>query len=461
MEEQMQDIISKVQQDMRAAGALRPGDTVIAAVSGGADSVCMLHILKELSLRDSFRIVVCHVHHGIRGEEADRDAEFTDKLAGGLDLAFRRVDVDVPALARQGGLSLEEAGRLARYRCLQQVKEEEKADWIALAHHRDDQIETVLFHLLRGTGLRGLRGMLPVRGDRIRPLLGIGRTEIEEWLTERKLSWCTDSTNTDPEYARNRIRNRILPEMLLVNPGAGDHILRLAREAAERYEAVSARAETLEKDLVRYGRDEHPEGRIPAYVEISQDLRQGDFPREVTEELIFRQIALLAGSRKDITGKHIDAVYRLFEKETGKRTDLPYGLTAQRTYQGIKLTGRDRPSGPGELKVPEGHFRMTRMPYRPGEDLSAEDRRKKIDAARVRGHMVVRTMQAGDRITISDSGEKKKLGRLFTDARIPAELRQVWPVVADDEEVIWVVGLRLNARYKITEETKEIWLLEY
>lgn len=438
------NLLQRVREQIREHRMIRPGDTGIAAVSGGADSVCMVYLLHALSGELGFKLIVAHVHHGIRGEEADRDADYVGRLSRELGLECRVYHKDVPQIANASGESLEEAGRRVRYACFEELKQETGAAWIALAHHRDDAAETVLFHLIRGTGLRGLRGILPVQQDRIRPMLGLDREEIEGWLQDREIPYCTDSTNSDVTYARNRIRNIILPEMQRINPGAKEHILRLAGDAEERYARIL-------KEIQQTGINCDT-------IDACTIIPEGIQDPEVLGELIRRKIEVLAGSSRDISRKHIDSVAELFGKTTGKRADLPYGLEAVRSYEGVIL--RRAADEPAECGV-QGKITCIRRPYISGEDIPTEPYRKMLDADRVNGELVLRTPEPEDWITIRADGSRKKLQRYFIDAKVPQEERKNWPVVADDKEVLWIVGLRLSENCKVTEGTKNIYLIEY
>ena len=209
------------------------GDKIVLGVSGGADSVCLLHLLEECRPEWDLSLVVAHIQHGIRGAEAERDAAFVAGLAERLSLPFFLVEGDVPALARDSGMSEEEAGRKFRYEQLERIRREQKADRIAVAHHRDDQAETVLFRLFRGSGARGLAGMAPMRDRIVRPLLFAGRQEIETYLRQQGYEWREDSTNQDTVYSRNRIRREILPLIEeTINGRAGQHIADAAADVA-------------------------------------------------------------------------------------------------------------------------------------------------------------------------------------------------------------------------------------
>ena len=449
---------------------IAPGTTGIVAVSGGADSICLLNILSRLSETLDTGISVCHVMHGIRGEEAERDAEYVRQEAERLGITCRICERDVPALAKEEGLSLEEAGRKARYSCLEEYKEETGADWIALAHQREDQVETVLFHLLRGTGLRGLRGIRPIQGDRIRPLLEVSRGEIEIWLAEQGIGFCTDSTNLESDYSRNKLRNRILPELREINAGVDEHFLSLAKEAEELYDIQETKVEELRKDCICRSSGEPETVVLPNQLE---ELTDGE--NTVLGELILREMERLAGQRKDLTRKHISAVRELFGRETGKRLDLPYGMTAIRTYEGVELrkdredrsladdgAGAEASSDENEPMLFGKPVRISvvKRNYSPGEEIPDGVERVLLDAAAVQGEPILRKPKQGDMLTIHMNGGKKPLARFFTDRKVPAEQRKDYPVVADDAGILWVVGLRLSEHCKVTEQTTEVYEIE-
>ena len=439
------DMNRRIREELLGADGVCPGDTGIVAVSGGADSVFLLRILESLAEELKLRLVVVHVHHGIRGEEADRDAAFTKALAAELALPFREVRVDALQFAKDEHLSVEEAARILRFKALKEIKAEEGAAWIALAHHRDDLVETILFHLIRGTGLRGLRGILPRQEDCIRPLLSLYRSDITEWLKEKGYSWCEDTTNQDIHYARNRIRHRIIPEMLAVNSGAKEHLRRLAEDAAFRYNISTAEAEKLRDEVIR---------QQDGTVLITDMLFGKASAEEIREELLFSELSGLSRGRKDLTEKHLKAVLELREKESGKKISLPYGLEAMRTAEGILLYRRSGNTFSMELRV-------ERRPYTPGEPVPRDERSVLVDAALVHGEPVLRTPQEGDRIILGNEGQGKKLLRFFTDRKIPDIYRGMWPVVADEDGVFWVVGLRLDMRCRVTEDTKEVLCLSF
>ena len=381
----MDALMLEIKRYIEANQLIRPGDGVVVGLSGGPDSVFLLYALHTLQARMGFTLRAVHVHHGIRGAEADRDEAFSEKLCAKLDIPFQAVHVAAPAYAAQHGLSLEEAARILRYEALEAARQklgQATAAWIAVAHHLDDQAETVLHNLVRGAGLRGLAGMENRRNHVIRPLLSIKREDILKWLKQYDIPYVTDSTNADPHYTRNRIRSTVLPELREINPEASAHIAHsaaLLREADAYFHAlalqyVDAHATlTVAPDSANaIDRDAHtrpqtavfqdapvtlPEpgasarGTLPRPTALAENSAEGatEAPDEAT---ILRSIALpvtalreypelvrqyvysellrrIGTPQKDWSAVHYRDIDRLIFGPGGAHLDLPYRMSAE------------------------------------------------------------------------------------------------------------------------------------
>lgn len=340
---------------------IRPGDGVVVGLSGGPDSVFLLYALHTLQARMGFTLRAVHVHHGIRGAEADRDESFSEKLCAKLHIPFQAVHVAAPAYAAQQGLSLEEAARILRYEALEAARQQltTPTAWIAVAHHLDDQAETVLHNLVRGAGLRGLAGMENRRNHVIRPLLSIKREDILKWLEQNKIAYVTDSTNADPHYTRNRIRSTVLPELREINPEASAHIAHsaaLLREADAYFHALALRYVAAHATLTgdpdsanAVDRSAHTHPQAPSLPGPSVPLPEPDTPAEAT---ILRSIALpvtelkaypelvrqyvysellrrIGTPQKDWSAVHYRDIDRLIFGPGGAHLDLPYRMSAE------------------------------------------------------------------------------------------------------------------------------------
>lgn len=304
------------------------GDGIVIGLSGGADSVCLTYFLDSIREQYALKLYAVHVHHGIRGAEADQDEAFAEKCAERLGIPYESVKYDIPALAKQHGMSEEEAGRFYRYQYFREVVERRGCKWIAVAHHRDDQAETVLFHLLRGSGLRGMGGIRPVQNGIIRPLLAVSRQEIEQELRAEGIDWREDATNQECQYARNKLRNEVIPYLRReIQPEAVSHIAETALQLQEAWGYMSRQVKLAAEQMAFRG-----QGKIrlkrSAFLELDPALQP---------YVLLNLIEELAGNRKDIGKVHIRALMDLIQGDTGRRISLPYRLQAGRDYEEIWL----------------------------------------------------------------------------------------------------------------------------
>ena len=420
---------------------------VVVGVSGGADSVCLLRLLVQL--RDEtggLYIKAVHINHGIRGEEADSDQHFVEELCKELQVDCQVYFRDIPSMARENHLTEEEAGRIFRYECFEEEAlklSNGRNVKIAVAHNRDDLAETVLYNMIRGSSLFGLAGIQPVRGRIIRPLLMTDRAAIEQYLKEVGQDFRTDSTNLMTEYSRNKIRNVIMPILKEINEGATDHITDIALDARQLKKDVENEIENL------YYSDDHSASvRVETLRHLSS-LSQG--------ELVLGMIEACCGKRKDITRDHISSVIQLSEKESGKSVDLPYSLRAERIYERIEIRTVSG-EGQSETGVTDsiGTIEITTFPYTRDLEISKKEYTKMIDYDKIKFVLTLRTAEKDDYIVISSSGGRKKLSRFFTDNKIERSKRSKILVVADGNEIVWVVGYRLSESYKVTPETRTV-----
>ena len=456
-------MLKKVRDYMREHEMTAPGDAVIVALSGGADSVCLLTVLKQLATPE-FLLRAVHVHHGIRGAEADRDEAFAQKLCESLSVPLCVAYCHVPAYAAEHGLSEEEAGRILRY----QVLEKEAGKWeqelpagsrvkIALAHHRDDNAETILHHLLRGSGLTGLAGIRPVQGRRIRPLLCVGREEIRAYLEAEHISWCEDSTNQSPDYTRNRIRSQVLPLLkTAVNEQAEEHILQAGQIIGQADAYLRQQAEEIWQEAV-CGREEDL-----AAIPLTAFARQ---PEILKTYLIRHMLDQLHPGWKDIGSRHFTAIAELAGKPVGSRLDLPGGLMARTGYETLEIVRKmerevsvkTESGADGEIHgrqtVPELH--MTVFSRQKDQEIPKNQYTKWFDYDKIKGTLSVRTRRTGDYL-ILPSGGSKTIARYMIDEKIPKEKREQILLLAEGSHVLWVVGFRISEYYKIEEHTENI-----
>ncbi|MDO4337946.1 MAG: tRNA lysidine(34) synthetase TilS [Eubacteriales bacterium] len=480
----------KVRGYIRENQMLTQGDTVLAGVSGGADSLAMLAMLAEYKKEIKFDIHVIHVNHGIRGEEADGDQRLVEEICREWEIPCDVYRYDVPSLALKWKVGTEEAGRMARKKAFEEEGRKlgklsgeagkEHGLKIALAHNRNDLAETMLHNLCRGSGLRGLCSMRPVNGKIIRPVLCLDRKEIEHYLKERGISYAVDSSNLEDAYTRNRIRHKILPLLETdVNPQAIAHMAETARVAAQAEEYLTRKGRELaEKYLCREAvlLSEKESFNLKKSFSLEESFLLGESFFEAEPilisygvmEIFFR----LSGKRKDFTAFHIRQVQSLFGMQTGKRTELPYGLMAKREYGGVRIY-RMPPDGhkteqeaeweiiiPGTTVCSFGELSAKIFSYQK-EKIPQKKYTKWFDYDKIEGNLTVRTRRTGDFLIVNQDGGHKKLNRYMIDEKIPREERDHIPLVAADSQVLWMIGGRINERYKITPGTRRVLELKY
>ncbi len=475
----------KIRNMMKRCRMVSPGQRILAAVSGGADSVCLLAVLHALAPELSFSLEAVHVEHGIRGEESLQDCAYVERLCGKLGVRLTVRHIHVPELARQSGRTEEEEARIQRYRIFEETAEQCGAQRVAVAHHLGDQAETVLWNLIRGSGLRGLRGILPVRPLRdgqaasplvVRPLLETSREEIEQYLEACGLSYRTDRTNLDKTVTRNKIRHDILPDLIKLNAQAPRHIAQAAEEAAEAeayLERVTARAA---EGCIHCQADGQPVLLLARWQKEEPFIR-----RRLLRECIRR--ASGNGSLKDIGAVHVEALMGLACGGGEKSVRLPGELTAVRSYGQIRfLSGAEALSGavlpaagalyaqdarPGERWV-EVPFPGRQMVHYGGYCFSLECGcagesgicipKKRFTkwiayatiAQKESQKLCFRTRRPGDVLVVRQDGSRKKLSDYLIDEKIPSSLRDRVVLLAIGSEVLWVAGMRISEKARVT-----------
>jgi len=451
-------MIDKVLHYIEENHMLQAGDTVAAGISGGADSVCLLFILVKLREKIPFRLTAVHVNHRIRVEAAG-DAAYVEKLCRDWNCGFYYAEEDVRAYASAHRLSEEEAGRIIRYDAFRRALEDTGAPEgkIAVAHNKNDNAETVLFHLIRGCGLTGLTGIRPVRGRIIRPLLCVSRPEIERFLDENGLSYCIDRTNNDDTYTRNKIRHHILGfAEQEISSRAVSHIYDTSVILAEAEDYIR---ENTERALGRCARWEGKE------VIFQADIFCREHPM-IQKQCILYAIERAAGSRKDISAVHVENVRQLFFRKGNGRTDLPYGLTACREYGCVRLFGRDGGKEqaearevpvPGEIGWPGGMKLVTSVfPREKSQNIEEKTYTKWFDYDKIIKCLVLRGRQTGDYLQAYADGGRKTLKAYFIEEKIPRAKRDSIPLLADGSHILWIIGGRISEYYKIDEQTKTV-----
>ena len=431
-------------------------DTVVAGISGGADSVCLLLQLNAYRQKVPFDLKVVHVNHLIRSD-AGEDAAYVENLCKQMGIPFFLFEEDVEVIAGRDGISTEEAGRIVRYRAFEEVLQNSSPSGkIAVAHNKNDCAETVLFHLFRGSRLAGLQGIRPTRDQIIRPLLCISRQEIEEYLTGHQMSWCIDSTNNENTYTRNKIRNQLLPFVdQEICHNAIEHIAATAEEAA-------LLQDFLQKETRR---------ALELCVQQTEEGREVDIEKLNTyHELLRKQIILsileeLTPARKDITSTHVEDILKLCNTTGYHKVMLPYQLEAVKQYHMLEIRIRRKQQEneyyeievPGRVLLKDGRkVYFSLISPQKDEIIPRKTYTKWFDYDKILHCLVLRNRQSGDYLTVNQVLSHKKVKEYMIEEKIEKEERDKQLLLADEHHILWVLGRRISEAYKVSNETKRI-----
>jgi len=453
-----------------------PAAKVLLAVSGGADSTALLYAMRALSSENVFRaeMLCAHINHQLRGAEADSDEDFVIAQAARLKLAITTRQVDVRGYAGRNKLSIETAARELRIKNLLEIARANNCKAIATAHQKNDNAETILQRLTRGTGFRGLGGIWPMRVfgyefKFVRPLLCVRRDEIIEYLEQRNLKWRQDHTNADCTYRRNYIRHRLLPALqqdctgLLV-----EQLSELSESARRFYKLVCSRADEV-----------WPKTADCAGEKVTLDskmlLAQ---PQSVMVELIRRSLTAVGCGERDLTQRHYEGILQLAEQNvSGRKIELPSEFVVGAEYGNLIFSGPGKRPHPEEqivesteVEVP-GQTRFDRYLIETAIFEAEEDELEKFkagknnfierfDSDKIKPPLVVRFRRTGDRFVPLGLGEEKKVGKFLTASRVPQEARQKLLIVADSERIIWIWPIRIAEQAKVTSGTQKILQLQ-
>ena len=446
------------------------GEKLVVAVSGGADSVCLIHILANLQEELKLKLHIAHLNHQLRGAESEADASYVADLARQLAIPATMEKRDVKGYQARERLSLEEAAREVRYSFLAQVAGAIGAERVAVGHTRDDQIETILMHLIRGSGTRGLRGLQPATLWQsgvdsltiIRPLLEISHQETENYCHQHRLTPRLDASNLSLSPLRNRIRQQLLPFLESYNPGVAEALLRTGRIAGDDIDFLDEQVARLWDEVARQEKKS-----------IILDKKGFDqLPPTLKRYLLRALVERLLGSTKDIEMRHVEEMMSLATKAAGKRLSLPGGLTFSVEYNRYLLTsnltalspfpllkGEFPLNIPGETRLPGWRVEATIIKQ---EEMSEKDDfTAYLNLAKSGDKLMVRPRRRGDRFQPLGLAQPKKLGEFMIDAKIPNTWRGQIPIVCSEEQILWVVGWRLDERARVSRDTKQVLCLKF
>jgi tRNA(Ile)-lysidine synthase len=497
------NVLEAVRQELQQGrlDGLRPAETIVVGVSGGADSLCLLHVLKRLRSDYGWSLHVAHLNHRLRGAEAEEDMLFVALLALDWGLPCTIEVVDVRAVARRQRLSLEEAARQVRYGFLASVARQVGATAVAVGHQADDQSETVLMHFLRGAGLAGLRGMSPSLDLNklrmipdsppassaassirlIRPLLSVPRAAIEDYCQAHQLAPRFDRSNLDTTHFRNRLRHRLLPLLETYNPNIRELLRRTAAVAAADYELLTATRDEAWARLVREESEDAISFELAGWRALPLALR-----RATLRQAAYR----LRRHLRDVDFVHVaQAVTIASNGPTGAQATLPQGLCLTVGYQTLRISGAedtppppdwpllwcDEPvpvAVPGQTALPDSLWRLEARPWHEGDTVARANPDRwtaYLDADRLGPNTALRPRQPGDRFRpLGMGGQEVQVADWMINAKIPRRWRGRIPLLVHErssrpggEEIAWVSGWRIDERVKITERTRRVVRLRW
>ena len=453
----MRDLALVVEQTIRKYNMLDHGDSIVVGFSGGPDSLCLLHVLLELKEALELKIYAAHLNHQFRGKDADEDALYVKEICKewGVD-AFIQV-FNVTAYAKEKGLSSEEAGREVRYRLFSEVANEVGANKIAVAHNMNDNAETVLMNIFRGSGIEGLKGIEAARGEIIRPLINVRREEIEAYCEEKALNPRIDKTNLEPIYGRNKIRLELIPYIEKnFNANIMSTLNRLSDIVTLENDFFNKEAKIVFLEIAIIGENS---------IEYNINKLNNIHPA-LMRRIIRMGIEELSGSLRGIEYKNIETVVDLMDKSTGAAVMLPGNIKAYISYDKmiLKFDTRDEndkyflrlvDDSDNVAALLDFTIRLTTIDASQIIDVKKDKQRVYIDKAKIKGELVLRNRLEGDVFSPIGLKGSKKLKEYFIDEKIPRDERDNVFLIADGKEIVWVLGKRLSDKYKITKDTKE------
>ena len=433
-------ILNTIKKTIADYGLLHGGESVLVGLSGGADSVCLTHAL--CALRDELDITVsaAHINHGIRGVEADRDEEFARQFAMSLGIEFYSVRLDIPAKAKENGVSEETAGRNARYAFFNEICRKYGIDKIATAHNKNDNAETVVMNFMRGGTIKGLGGIPRMRDNIIRPLLDMSRDEIERYCSENELEYVTDSTNLSCNYTRNKVRNILIPLIEReFNASFTETVTENAVLAAEDSAYIDKTARAEYERIVTNGRAE-----IKELMSLDAAIRR---------RVVYYMLSETSGTRSDIGSAYVKSVLSLLQKTSGASVDLPYGIRARNEYGFLVTEKRTDETEPFEytLTAGENYIRELSMTV----TVSPADKRERDGAVYLSANeddkIVIRSRRAGDVFYPCGMTGSKKVKEYFINEKIPRHMRPLVPII-EINGVIAAVGERVDRRFLFADK---------
>jgi len=440
---------------------IKTGDKIVLGVSGGPDSVCLLHLFNKYRDKLVVSLYAAHLDHCFRGKEAEEDARFVKSLCEKWDVPFFVEKFDVPSYAKNRGLSPEDAARRVRYDFFWRVKELVKAQKIATGHNQNDHEETILMNILRGTGLDGLLGIDAISGSYIRPLIEIPRTEIERYLEQEGIPFRIDATNLTTEYFRNSLRLELIPIIQeRYCPHLGQSLRRLSEIVRRDLSYLNQETEKAEAYAVRYW----------SYKVLINIKRFSEQHEAIKYRLARRAVERLSGDLKDFETKHTKLLVDFIEDALpGSTIDLPKNLQAVKEYDDVVISiasFEDVPdyhyvlSVPGEIAIKETGINIKAYTVSKAKvKITPDPDAAYLDYDKIGSSLIVRNRRPGDKFKPLGGTGFKKLKKFFIDEKVPRLKRKQTPIIESAGRIVWVGGMRIDDRFKVTDETKTVLVL--
>ena len=455
-------MLDKVREYILKNELIDKGDNILVALSGGPDSVCLLHILARLRSEFDLRLGAIHINHLLRGEEAIEDENYTKELCRFLDVENYVERIDIATIAEKEGQSIELAGREERYKAFNKIKEKFSYNKIAVAHNSNDQAETILMRLMRGSGLEGLTGIKAKREDGIiRPILCLNRNEIEGYCNEYKLEPRIDKSNYEKIYNRNKVRLDILPYMKEnFNEDIIDTLNRMALLLQKDNEYLEEVATMAYRKYCKEEKDK---------IIVSKELFENE-KEAITTRILKRSFKNISNSHKNFEMKHIVDIIELSKLGTNKEVHLTNGIVVQNIYGDIIF--KQRKNKEDNIKLNEVYIKkedfFNKIEFSKYEielqiiskknniEFSNNDLIKFFDYDKIEEGIIIRNRKDGDKMVPIGMKGTKKLKDIFINSKIPKEIRDIIPIVCFDEKIAWVVGVKVSEQFKVTSNTKQI-----
>jgi tRNA(Ile)-lysidine synthase len=449
-------MLHKVKDTIDTFDMIKYKDHIVIGVSGGADSMSLLHVLYSMQQEYELKLTAVHIHHGLRGKEADEDADFVSNICSQYQIPYVLYRFDIGQEAKLRKLTEEEAGRMMRYTAFEEVLQKKGAQKIAVAHTTNDQAETLLMRLMRGTGLQGLGGIPPVRGPIIRPLIGCTREEVETYCKQYQVLFRNDSSNHTELYTRNKIRIHLIPWLQKeLNPTVVDILNQTSILLQEEERYMDEQAQMLFEQVVGVRQDgESIELHVSKLLSVHPVMRK---------RILRKAILCVRESLKDIGFGHIVDMEGLLQKQTGKKINLPGKILVEKQYDILKIYKKTivhkgyfyeiQEKSPLFIVELGQYVRAIVYPKENFTDFSHSVYTKTFDYDKIKNGIQIRTRLTGDRIQLRGN---KKLKDFFIDEKVPRDSRDKVPLVTDGQQIIWVVGYGKSRAYEVDIHTKRV-----